>query len=385
MLRIPVLLAATALALTGCQSGGIFRAAPKTAAAVPVPGMLSAQAEAALAGGQPQAAVTFAELAVRADSANVSPRLLLARGYMATGRVAAAAESYGDVLDIDAGHAKARLGRALMRLAAGDRTGAVADLDALPQAVSRADVGLGYALAGDSARGVELLLTAARQPNADARVRQNLALALALDGQWERARTVASQDLDAVAVDARMRDWAALAAETVPARRTAQLLALVPVAGDPGRPVELAYVQRAAPVEVAAREPAAPEREPEPKPEPEPEPEPEPVRVAETPPPAPVVTSVALAETPARGNWVVQVGAYRDAARRDAYWQQLTTHYARIVALQPVRDSVGGLNRLAVGGLDRSAALALCEEMKRDGNACFLRADAPVMLAARTN
>lgn len=373
MLRIPVLLAATALALTGCQSGGIFRAAPKTAAAVPVPGMLSAQAEAALAGGQPQAAVTFAELAVRADSANVSPRLLLARGYMATGRVTAAAESYGDVLDIDAGHAKARLGRALMRLATGDRAGAVADLDALPQATSRADVGLGYALAGDSARAVELLLAAARQPNADARVRQNLALALALDGQWERARAVAAQDLDAVAVDARMRDWAALAAETVPARRTVQLLALVPVAGAPGRPVELAYVQRAAPVEVAASEPAAPE------------PEPEPVRVAETPPPAPVVTPVALAETPARGNWVVQVGAYRDPARRDAYWQQLTTHYARIVALQPVRDNVGGLNRLAVGGLDRSAALALCEEMKRDGNACFLRADAPVMLAARTN
>jgi Flp pilus assembly protein TadD len=374
MLRAtPLLLAATAMVLSGCAAGKMFRAGPQAATpSVVAPNLLAGQAEAALASGQPQAAVTFAELAVRADMADIGARLLLARGYMAAGRVTAAAESYGDVLDLDAGHAKARLGRALMRLAAGDRAGALADLETLSGQATEADRGLALALAGETARAVEVLTAGARRADADARVRQNLALALALDGQWDRARAVAAQDLDPATVDARMRDWAALAAEAGPAARTGMLLAVVHSADDPGRPVALAATASPQPEAVAAVSAEAPV------------PAPASVTVADAPVQPVAGPSNAPVQIERRGNWAVQVGAYRDPALRAAHWARLAASDPALAGARPLEDVVGGLHRLAVGGLDRAAAARLCMDLRQRGDVCFLRAaPAKVMLAAR--
>src|SRR3546814_8942484 len=63
------------------------------------------------------------------------------------------------------------------------------------EVVPASDAGLALALSGDSESAIYILAGAARQKGADARTRQNLALAFALSGRWAQARIVASQDL----------------------------------------------------------------------------------------------------------------------------------------------------------------------------------------------
>ena len=84
-----------------------------------------------------------------------------------------------------------------------------------------------------------MLEPAALARGADARVRQNLALAYALAGDWLKARTTAAQDISPAQLGARMEQWAALAQPDAGSTRVAALLGVTPVA-DPGQPVRLA-------------------------------------------------------------------------------------------------------------------------------------------------
>src|SRR3546814_18586845 len=95
---------------------------------------------------------------------------------------------------------KARVGQAVARVAQGDRAGARAALAEVRNAPAD-DYGLALALAGDTARAVEVLEPAARGMRGTSRTRQNLALAYALDGQWAKARTVAAQDVSPADLD----------------------------------------------------------------------------------------------------------------------------------------------------------------------------------------
>ena len=61
----------------------------------------------------------------------------------------------------------------------------------------RPNYGLALALAGRAAEAIAVLEAAAREQGADATVRQNLALAHALAGDWTEARTIAAQDVPA--------------------------------------------------------------------------------------------------------------------------------------------------------------------------------------------
>src|SRR3546814_17422046 len=61
------------------------------------------------------------------------------------------------------------------------------------------------ALAGDAEGSLYVLSQAARAEGAEARTRQNFALALALSGRWAQARIVASQDLSPDKLEGRMR------------------------------------------------------------------------------------------------------------------------------------------------------------------------------------
>ena len=60
------------------------------------------------------------------------------------------------------------------------------------------NLGLSYALSKQLPRAEETLLTAAKQPTADTRVRQNLALVLALQGKFEQAEQWSRHDLSPI-------------------------------------------------------------------------------------------------------------------------------------------------------------------------------------------
>ncbi|MFX6040683.1 hypothetical protein ABTE96_22175, partial [Acinetobacter baumannii] len=77
---------------------------------------------------------------------------------------------------------RAALSLALAQIATGNWEGARATITAHANHIAPADRGLAIALAGDPAGAVDILTAAARAPEADAKTRQNLALALALAG-----------------------------------------------------------------------------------------------------------------------------------------------------------------------------------------------------------
>ena len=57
------------------------------------------------------------------------------------------------------------------------------------------NLGMSYVLEGDLRTAETYMRSAAQQPNADSRVRQNLALVVGLQGRFDEAETIASQEL----------------------------------------------------------------------------------------------------------------------------------------------------------------------------------------------
>jgi len=186
------------------------------------------------------AAVPLAERAVELSTRDVGYRMTLADLYLKNGRFASAEAAFSDILMLDPKNERAALARTLSMIGLGKTGEAQIELDRLVGSASAADVGLALALAGQADRAIEMLEPAARAPEANGRVRQNLALAYALAGNWERARIVASQDLSPAEVGTRLRQWAALANPAAPASMVASILGVTPAASDPGQPVRLA-------------------------------------------------------------------------------------------------------------------------------------------------
>jgi Flp pilus assembly protein TadD len=133
---------------------------------------------------------------------------------------------------------------ALAMIAQGKTLMATAELDKLDGTAAPGDLGLAFALAGEHGRALALLEPAAREQNAAARVRQNLALAYALSGDWQKARIVASQDLSGAELTARLAQWAALAKPADSYAQVAALLGVTPTE-DSGQPHRLALAPSA--------------------------------------------------------------------------------------------------------------------------------------------
>jgi hypothetical protein len=158
------------------------------------------------------------------------------------------------------------LGLALMQVANGRQQDAMAQLERLEGNAAPADLGLAYALAGSPQRAIDLLEPAARSMGATARVRQNLALAYAFGGDWQRAKTIAAQDVSPAELPTRMSHWASLASRTNAPDQVAAMLGVSPAA-DAGQPTRVALnmgppaviqaPQEAQAVEFAAAEPVA--------------------------------------------------------------------------------------------------------------------------------
>ncbi len=197
------------------------------------------RAQGALESGQLATAVQLAEQAVQANPDNSQVRALLANCYFAAGRFASAEQAYRDSLTLDPAQPKLVLKLALVEIAQGRGADAIAALDAARTALDPADYGLAIALAGRPDVAIDVLNQVARAPGADARTRQNLALAYGLSGDWAMAKTVASQDLAPDQVDSRIQQWMAVATPTRPSDQVAMLTGVHPSV-DPGQPQALA-------------------------------------------------------------------------------------------------------------------------------------------------
>lgn len=406
---------------------------------------LALRAQMALGAGDFASAVDLAERAVenRADDATL--RALLGNAYFAGGRFASAESAYRDSLTLAPNQPALVLKLALVEIAQGKNHEALGLLESARGMIDPADHGLALALAGQPGEAVQLLDTAARAIGADARVRQNLALAYALSGDWETARTVAEQDLAPNLVDARIQQWMTFAKPVRASDQVAALTGIAPAASDPGQPVRLAlngdaarYAQAApapAPQPVAAPAPqvavaapafAAPQLAPvqvaaaEPAPAAEPEPAPAPMTFAAAAMMAPEAPAAFAAMAPrevvaaphkptvskrkaasarkaamplARGksNAVVQLGAYGSPQRVTLAWEQLTRRYPALRNYSPMRARFDGPRgtvwRLSIKGFaSQSEAIARCSQLRGRGGSCFVRrvaGDAPVQLASR--
>src|SRR3546814_13212596 len=107
-------------------------------------------------------------------------------------------------------------------------------------------------MAGETEEGLRILSAEARQLDATARTRQNLAYTLALAGRWRESKMVASQDLSPQDAGKRVGEWAVLARPGAEAQQVAQLMGVTPQA-DPGQPVRLALVDVTAPTQKIGR------------------------------------------------------------------------------------------------------------------------------------
>ncbi len=192
-------------------------------------------------------AVQYAELAVGLNPRSAEYRALLGQAYMLAGRFGSARSALSDALSLSPGDGKIALNLALAQVAEGDWTGARATLDSNSGMIPIADRGLAIALAGDPVGAVDLLLPVARQPGADAKLRQNLALSLAMAGRWQDAKVVAGMDLDPAETDKRIVQWAAFARPAAKADQVAALLGVTPAGSDAGQPVALALNATTAP------------------------------------------------------------------------------------------------------------------------------------------
>ena len=240
---------------TGCSGMGKMAEAPSRAAGKPALAAKSAdQARTALAAGKASKAVGLAEAAVGGSPREASYRALLGQAYLNDGRFASATAALTEAMELGATDSNTILSLTLSQIAQGKALDAVALLTQHRDTVPASDIGLALALAGDGEGAIYVLSEAARAEGADARTRQNLALAYALSGRWVQARMLASQDLSPAKLEARMAEWSKLAEQPDAQIRVASLIGTT-AQQDAGMPVRLA-LSNFSDTQMAAAEPA---------------------------------------------------------------------------------------------------------------------------------
>lgn len=399
--------------MVGCAQGGISTASTRSDAALAKQAARNAEkATDALAKGNLTKAISFAEAAVAGEPRNAGYRALLGSAYLKAGRFTSAHAAYADVLSLSPENGKAALNLALAMIAEGQWDEARASLEEHAAIVPASDRGLAVALAGDPGTGVELLTAAARSPNADAKIRQNLALVLALAGRWTESRQIAGIDMGPTEADARVLQWASFAKPVGAADQVSALLGVRPVK-DPGQPVALALntsppasavpaatlladaapvapAEEAAPVAIAAADEIsasgtrivfAERRE-----------------VVQQLPRGSARARQAAVEAPqtrfatidrestrkpkSGGTWFVQLGAYDSAAVAKDAWERAQRRYPAFAGEKPTGMAFKSFYRLSVGGYSRGEANALCRGYRSNGGACFVRTGAGDQTAA---
>ena len=232
-----------ASAMTACATPG---GAPRSAGGFNVMSKniaLATRAQLAIASNDLASAVSLAEQAVEKSPRDAGFRALLGNAYLASGRYASAEAAYRDALGLYGNQPEVVLKLALVQIALGKNGQAIGLLQGAGGIVDAADRGLALALAGDPAQAVQLLQDAARQPGADARLRQNLALASAMAGDWESARVIAGQDLAPDQVEQRIAEWMSYTSPEKANSRVASFIGIPMSPADPGQPVRFALTR----------------------------------------------------------------------------------------------------------------------------------------------
>ncbi len=417
-----------ATTMVGC-TGAAFRPSASTVQQKGNPTKLAAAAEKALADHDGARAVQAAEAAVRLQPQNAAYRQLLGRAYVAAGRFASAETALSDAMELGDDQARTIINLALVQVAQGKPDAARTLLTQHADIVPAGDYGLAMAMAGDAPEGVRILSQAIHDPSATARTRQNLAYAYALGGRWKDARMLVGMDLDPLAANKRVSEWAQIAEPSLAPMRVAALMGVSIDGNDMGQPAALALAPvtpEAAPVQMAEATP--PVAEPVASPE-------APISFAEAAP-SPVVqapqTKAAVAApvrvasrdfiiedhngrrisplkpqsrggSPSTGsapaarmqqvafmkpvstgasNWVVQLGAYDSAAIAKEKWQGMAGRSGTLSSF-PVMTSQATVKgqtyyRLAISGFaDRADAAAACRAIHARKGQCFVRETAP--------
>ena len=392
---------------------------------------LATRAQVALNAHKIPEAIQLAEQAVAKLPTDAGFRALLGNAYFAGGRFHSAESAFKDSLSLYPNQAQVMLKLALVQVALGKKGDAIATLNVARPALGESNYGLALALAGQTGEAIRVLEPAARGDNADATVRQNLALVYAFAGNWDNARAIAAQDVPASQLDTRIHQWMALASPKTPAQQVAALTGVTPAAVDAGQPVKLALNRPDTQFAEAQAPVVAPKAaEPTPAPAPvavaaAPAATPVPVVVASVPPaPPPVRATLAtlaatavseakavfaavmphqaapaakpkprLAAAPRRGNSpaVVQLGAYGSPERVLTAWNGTAKKYGALKAYMPMSAKFaspkGVFYRLSVRGFASDAeARNLCMALRRKGGSCFVRnvaGDQPVQYASR--
>jgi Flp pilus assembly protein TadD len=396
----------TALAaglLTGCTAAG------------PHPAKFAANAQTAIAHGQIDKAVNFAEQAVQSDGRNAAYRLLLGNAYFRAGRFESASQSFADAMALGEDSGKTALSLALAQIATGRGNEAVDTLNTYRDTIPAADLGLALAMAGQTRAGVVVLTEAMRRGEKSPKVRQNLAFAYALDGSWREAKVMAAQDVPADQLSARLQQWLAMAKPEDDRLRVATLLG-VPMRGDTGQPEALALANFPAQDEPGTGAPVAPalaEAAMQPPlqatelpaadmasaqdvaapstPSPVsdvptslasidlPASASRPVAPAIRPRATTVVTNVAVSmKAPAaNGKHVVQLGAFSTAAGAKRAWQHFAARNSALAGYRSViaHVTVNGhqfWRVQAAGFAGRDAASAMCGTVRASGGVCMV-------------
>ena len=413
-IALAVTTALASVALAGCTTGG---AAPRAESSF-------SKAQSALAKGQADKAVVHAEAAVQAEPRNASYRAMLGAAYLESGRFQAAATSFGDALDLGDTDPRTVLSYALAETALGNNAAARVALNENASNIDGADLGLALALAGDADRGVEILGNELRNGQNSAKLRQNLAYAYALQGNWRGARVMAAEDVPADQLDERISQWArmgkpedyqmrvaallnvtptydagqptylALSNHPAHAEMVAEAAAEMPVEAAPAKAVSLAEAPAAAPAAPVAAQAAA---------------QPAPARVAEATPAKiryvsnPVIQQInsdyqerrasakkrpatrlaasssqrRMASTAdnATDTHLVQLGSFSSRASAENAWSIYQKRYPNLKGHDMVitQANVGGKTyyRVAAAGFGKNGAAAMCGQVKASGEGCL--------------
>ncbi|TCM38087.1 sporulation related protein [Novosphingobium sp. ST904] len=338
-----------------------------------------------------------AEQRVARSRRDGSARAALAQAYLSAGRFDSAATTFEDAVSLGDQSPRTGLGTALAYIGAGRSAEATAVLARLHDRIPASDYGLAISLAGQPAEGVAVLTDVVRGGENTPKARQNLAYAYALDGRWREARLIASQDVPADQLDARLGQWAAAARPDQSRARIAGLIG-APLRSDPGQPAMLALDTPAGNVQMARVEapepaPAAPtgelppvqtgesfwgtSRTAEAAPAPVAMPA-APVRMAAANP-APV-RKAAPARKPqtvssTQATHLVQLGSFRtmDGARRAWGIIQSRNPALKGHGLRITEAKVNGQTyyRVAAEGFDQRAAQSVCSSVRQGGNPCL--------------
>lgn len=242
LLGLALSTALTSVTLAGCSQASADPAAYS-----------ASNAQNAFAKGQNQQAIAYAEQAVQADPRNADYRAMLGSAYLEAGRFDSAATSFSEAMDLGDSTARTALSFTLASIGAGRQDDALDTLRKWEGAMDAGDYGLALALAGRPAQGVHVLGNAIRDGQNTAKVRQNLAYAYALAGDWRAARVMAAEDVPADQIGQRLGAWATTSAPEYYQHRVAHLIG-APVVVDSGMPSHLALANFPETVQLASAE-----------------------------------------------------------------------------------------------------------------------------------